>query len=641
MAKLYSTKELASLYLIKEKLFLTNFYKKNKSKLFLGLLYLFVSIFSFNELKAQTFTDNVPGIRNFTVPCDVTSITIQAWGAGGAGGAADNNPNGGSGGGGGGYSSYTVAVTPGQIIPYTVGTRGNGGGGNGGNATATTILAIIANGGTGGGQNQGAIGTGGSAIGGVINGGIDIPGGNGALGTITLGAAGGTCNSLAGGASRNTTGNGIAATNPGSGGGGGLRLTNAGGTRNGGNGSNGQITITYTINSPYCLPTFATAIEPITNVTFAGINNTTSATIGGTPSLEVFCSTSATVVQGSAYNEIRVKGNTDGAFEDFFKAYVDWDQNGIFGNNTNEIYSLGTILNSTGVDAITLISSISVPSGALLGNTKMRVMKRYGGYPNDPCQIGAGYGQAEDYSVNVIAPTACIAPTTQPTALALTPIGQSVNGTFTHAVPRPNQYLVVISTSNIAPTPSNGTTYAIGDAVGAGYTVVDIDANNNFNAGALNLSTTYYFYIFSFNSACTGGPLYRSIVPLTGNATTPAVSAGYCTPVTTSVATDRLYVTNVDFVGTMLDQSTASTTDTPADGYQDWTARPKSIQAQGGAINMKLSSNSVRGFWKVWVDWNKDGDFLDSGEEVYNPGGFLFSSTTFGFIIPSYAPVGD
>ncbi|MEO8234988.1 MAG: GEVED domain-containing protein [Flavobacterium sp.] len=632
---------MGGLFILKKPPFFSNnSEKKNKSKIFTGLFFLFATLFSFNVANSQTFTDNTPGTRNFTVPCDVTSITIRAWGAGGAGGAADNTPNGGSGGGGGGYSTYTATVVPGQIIAYTVGTGGTGSANNGGNGTATTILAITANGGNGGGQNQGAIGTGGTATGGAINGGTDTPGGNGSLGTILLGAAGGTCNALAGGTSRNTTGNGNGATNSGSGGGGALRISGGSG-RNGGNGSNGQITITYTIISPYCLPTFTNAIEPITNVTFAGINNTTSATVGGTPSLEVFCSSSATVVQGSSYNEISIKGNTDGAFEDFFKAYIDWDQNGVFGNNPNEIYSLGSILNSTGVDAITLISSISVPSGALLGNTKMRVMKRYGGYPNDPCQTGAGYGQAEDYIVNVIAQTPCITPTTQPTALILTPVGQSIGGTFTHAAPRPNQYLVVISTSNIAPTPANGTTYSIGDSVAAGYTVVDIDANNNFNAGALNLNTTYYFYIFSFNSACTGGPLYRNVLPLTGNATTPAVPTGYCTPATTSVATDRLYVTNVDFVGTMLDQSTVSTTDTPADGYQDWTARPKCIQAQGGAINMKLSSNAVRGFWKVWVDWNKDGDFLDAGEEVYNPGGFLFSSTTFGFIIPSYAPVGD
>lgn len=612
-------------------------YTSNYKKAIQLLLLFF--LFLGNQLFSQTIVNTITttGAGSFTVPCGVTSLTIEAWGGGGAGGGANVNPAGGSGGGGGGYCSATVAVIPGTVIPYTVGARGAGGAGNGANGSATTILTLTANGGSGGSQNGGGIGLGGSAIGGTIN----IPGGNGGLGTITLGAAGGTCNALAGGASRNTAGNGIAATNPGSGGGGGLRLTAT--NRNGGNGADGQIRITYTDGvAPYCKPDYAGAanVVPITNVTFAGINNTTSNTAFVAPEYDQFCASIGTVTRGDLYNDITIKGNTVGNNTFFAKVYVDWNQDGTF-DTTTEAYNIGSLTNSTGVDALFIAGNISVPATALLGNTRMRVMYRFGGYPNDPCQTGTGNGQTEDYTLNVVAPSACVAPITQPTGLVLTPVGQSINGTFTHAAPRPDQYLVVISTSAVAPPPPvNGTTYNIGDTLSAGYTVVDIDNNNTFNAGALNLSTTYYFYIYSFNAACTGGPLYRTVAPLTGNATTPAVPATYCTPVTTSAPTNRLYVSKVEFVGTLQDTSNSSTTGA-SPGYQDFTGlATKSIQAQGGPINMKLTS-APRGFWKVWVDWNKDGDFADAGEEVYNPTGFMFISTTFGFVVPTSTPPGD
>ncbi len=44
---------------------------------------------------------------------------------------------------------------------------------------------------------------------------------------------------------------------------------------------------------------------------------------------------------------------------------------------------------------------------------------------------------------------------------------------------------------------------------------------------------------------------------------------------------------------------------------------------------------------KAWVDWNKDGDFTDTGEAVYSTGGISTYSTTFGFIIPASTPVGN
>ena len=97
--------------------------------------FLFALLFGFlsnNSIYSQTTdTYTTPGSGSWTVPCGVTSVTVQVWGAGGAGGGSTNDGDEGAGGGGGGYSAKTFNVFYGQTINYTVGIGGNGSTGNG------------------------------------------------------------------------------------------------------------------------------------------------------------------------------------------------------------------------------------------------------------------------------------------------------------------------------------------------------------------------------------------------------------------------------------------------------------------------------------------------------------------------------
>ena len=159
--------------------------------------------------------------------------------------------------------------------------------------------------------------------------------------------------------------------------------------------------------APYCSAvTYTTAIEPITLVNFAGINRSSSAVVGGTPALENYIADVANVTSANSYN-ITLKGNTDGAtFTTYFAVYIDWNQDGLL-TGANERYVAGSVTGSTGVDAISAVTAIAVPEAALAGNTRMRVTKLYSVANTDPC-VGGGFGQSEDYTVNV---TACT-PTT-------------------------------------------------------------------------------------------------------------------------------------------------------------------------------------------------------------------------------------
>ena len=116
------------------------------------------------------------------------------------------------------------------------------------------------------------------------------------------------------------------------------------------------------------------------------------------------------------------------------------------------------------------------------------------------------------------------APANQPTSLSLTAVSSSqINGSFTAASGATDAYLVVrYPTGATATNPTNGVTYSVGGALGAGK-VMSSSAATTFSATTLAVSTTYDFYIYAFNTApCASGPLYKTTAPLFGTQTTQA-----------------------------------------------------------------------------------------------------------------------
>ncbi len=162
--------------------------------------------------------------------------------------------------------------------------------------------------------------------------------------------------------------------------------------------------------SPYCGPvTFTNVLEPITYVNFAGIDKTYSnATVPVVTAVhhKIFTDI-ATVAQGST-NVMSLKGMTDGGFTNRFIVYIDWNQNGVL-NDSGEVYFETpelTINGSTGLPAVAPVTGdILVPATALLGNTRMRIKKIFGGVSAGslPC-TGAAFGEIHDYNVTVTLP---------------------------------------------------------------------------------------------------------------------------------------------------------------------------------------------------------------------------------------------
>ncbi|RLZ09243.1 T9SS C-terminal target domain-containing protein [Faecalibacter macacae] len=163
-------------------------------------------------------------------------------------------------------------------------------------------------------------------------------------------------------------------------------------------------TFKVNVKDAYCTPRFSVQVEPITNVTFGTINNTTSADLTSAES-EYFLNMSTDIAQNGSY-EITVAGNTNGPENGSeFVVFFDFNQDGTFDSDTEGFY-IGSISNSTGVDGKTVSNTITIPENALLGETRMRVMKVYRIVPEDACSLTYAYGQSENYKVNITAPLA-------------------------------------------------------------------------------------------------------------------------------------------------------------------------------------------------------------------------------------------
>lgn len=137
----------------------------------------------------------------------------------------------------------------------------------------------------------------------------------------------------------------------------------------------------------------------------------------------------------------------------------------------------------------------------------------------------------DNFKVTGVPAVSCTAPSANPTALVFNTLSNTtLSASFTAPVAAPQNYIVVQSNfSSLSAPPQNGTTYAAGDNIGDG-TVISIASSTSFTATALNPLSTYYFYIFSVNNLCSGGPLYLATNPLTGNATTLAGTANCTAP---------------------------------------------------------------------------------------------------------------
>ncbi len=280
--------------------------------------------------------------------------------------------------------------------------------------------------------------------------------------------------------------------------------------------------------------------------------------------------------------------------------FVDWNQNGVFTDAGENVY------NSAGYLFANPTGSFTVPAGASIGSTRMRIVTNY--WSGTPVSCNSGItGETEDYTFTVVAPS-CYLPTLTAT-LPITTTTATINWTAPTVLPS-NGYQYIVSTSNV--TPSGAGTPAAGLSV---------------NITGLTPNTTYYVFV---RSDCGSGD-YSLWTPY------GTFFTGFCS----STSTSSTYFIN-DFSTT---GGTANINNNgsgyTATGYGNFTAQVVS-QVNSGVVNFSTDfSGTFDTFgFNIWVDWNDDLDFNDAGELVYASGAFLTGASG-SFTVPASASVGN
>jgi trimeric autotransporter adhesin len=174
-------------------------------------------------------------------------------------------------------------------------------------------------------------------------------------------------------------------------------------------------------------------------------------------------------------------------------------------------------------------SNIILP--AIFNNSATARLRFY--YHNGSGNTGSGSRpkiSIDNLNVTAVATTPCVSPTAPATALNFGTITDvSIQGSFTGTASADGYLVVMSSNSSLTSNPVDGQIYNIGDNVGDGSVVAKGSATN-FTATGLTPLTTYYFFIFSMNGVCTGGPLYYTASILNGNAATIAGLPACTTP---------------------------------------------------------------------------------------------------------------
>ncbi|WP_299061803.1 GEVED domain-containing protein [uncultured Polaribacter sp.] len=163
-------------------------------------------------------------------------------------------------------------------------------------------------------------------------------------------------------------------------------------------------TSTFLFSQTYCTPTnvgFGTAFH-VQNVNLESINNSSIYTSTDGAGYSVYSGVSTSLAAGSSYS-----GSVTFTMDDYnnvdVKVWIDYNDNGDYTDSGEEIFTYtGNDANSS--SGITESFSFTVPSGASIGETRMRVMIMRDVATVNPCNLQYQVGEIEDYIINTGTP---------------------------------------------------------------------------------------------------------------------------------------------------------------------------------------------------------------------------------------------
>jgi PKD repeat protein len=286
-----------------------------------------------------------------------------------------------------------------------------------------------------------------------------------------------------------------------------------------------------------------------------------------------FSSKIVSLTKGSATSVSLTPGFAASSYTEYWGVWIDYNRDGDLADSGEAVFSSSGSTTRTG--------SFTVPGTASTGYTLIRVSMKYG---SAPTYCGTfTYGEVEDYTANISGGSGNPPVANFTSDITTVTRGGSVQFTDT-STNTPTSW----SWTFTGGTPSTSTarnpliTY---NTVGV-YTVA-LTATNAYGSNT-NTKTNYI--------------------------TVTDTTITYCTSASTNTADE--WIAGVT-IANMTNTSTASY-------YTDFTAKVANL-TRGTSASLTLtpgfSGSAYTEYWKVWIDYNRNGLFSDSGENVYSGSG--------------------
>lgn len=407
-----------------------------------------------------------------------------------------------------------------------------------------------------------------------------------------------------------------------------------------------------------------------------------------------FTAISTSLDKGTAYTITITPTWTGTVYSEGYSVWIDYNKDGDFTDAGEQVFT-NAATKTTPVSGL-----VTVPATATEGATRMRVSMKYNAVPT-ACETFT-YGEVEDYTVIIAAQGPDTQAPTAPSGLTASGITQnSVNLSWTASTDNVGvvaydvyqgstliQSVAVTSASvtglsastsytfsvkardaagNVSPSSNvlNVTTLAPPDTQ-APTAPTDLTASG-ITQTAVNLSWT----ASTDNVGVTGYDVYQGSAVVQTVTSTSAAVVGL-TPNTSYTFSVRAKdaAGNVSPSSNLVNITTLENTITYCASRGNSTADEWIQRVQLGSVNNNsgnnggyadytaLSTNLVRGTsnnivivpawsgsryreaYRVWIDYNHDGDFLDSGEQVVNVTRTTSTSISRNFTVPSAALTG-
>jgi Zn-dependent metalloprotease len=311
-----------------------------------------------------------------------------------------------------------------------------------------------------------------------------------------------------------------------------------------------------------------------------------------------FTSISTSLNEGSSYTITVTPTWTGSTWNEGYAVWIDYNGDGDFGDAGELVWSKAASKNTPNSGTFT------VPSGTVGGETRMRVSMKYNGIPTS-CETFS-YGEVEDYTINLGGAGPDTQAPTAPSSLAASNVTQTTLTLSWNA-----------STDNVGVT---------GYDVFEGSTNLGSVSGTSANITGLSPSTGYSFKVRAHDAAGNNSGFSNSV-----NVTTLSNTVTYCTSQGNN--TNDEYIDRVQ-LGSINNLSGNN------GGYADFTSMSTTL-AKGSSntitITPRWTGRKYREAYRVWIDYNQDGDFNDSGEQVYSRSRTTSTSISGSFTVPSSA----